>query len=83
MKELAEQIESFKARRRELEPQLETAKKELEDAGEDIGKLEPVEISIDEITSKIQRLEKKMTELGDVNMRALAAYDECFPVKVN
>ena len=73
---IAEQIESFKARRRELEPQLETAKKELEDAGEDIGKLEPVEISIDEITSKIQRLEKKMTELGDVNMRALAAYDE-------
>ena len=73
---IAEQIESFKARRRELEPQLETAKKELEDAGEDIGKLEPVEISIEEITSKIQRLEKKMTELGDVNMRALAAYDE-------
>ena len=73
---IAEQIESFKARRRELEPQLETATKELEDAGVEINKLEPVEISIDEITAKIQRLEKRMQELGDVNMRALAAYDE-------
>lgn len=73
---IAEQIESFKARRRELEPQLENARKELEDSGEDVAKLEPIEISIEEITSKIQRLEKKMAELGDVNMRALAAYDE-------
>lgn len=73
---IEEQIESFKARRRELEPQLESATKELEDAGVEINKLEPVEISIDEITAKIQRLEKRMQELGDVNMRALAAYDE-------
>ena len=73
---IAEQIESFKARRRELEPQLENARKDLEDAGEDVAKLEPIEISIEEITSKIQRLEKRMAELGDVNMRALAAYDE-------
>ena len=73
---IAEQIESFKARRRELEPQLENARKELEDSGEDVSKLEPIEISIEEITSKIQRLEKRMAELGDVNMRALAAYDE-------
>ncbi len=73
---IAEQIESFKARRRELEPQLDNAKKDLEDAGEDVTKLEPIEISIEEITSKIQRLEKRMAELGDVNMRALAAYDE-------
>ena len=73
---IAEQIESFKARRRELEPQLESARKDLEDAGEDVAKLEPIEISIEEITSKIQRLEKRMAELGDVNMRALVAYDE-------
>ena len=73
---IAEQIESFKARRRELEPQLETAQKELEEAGIEVNKLEPVEISIEEITSKIQRLNKKTEELGDVNMRALAAYDE-------
>ena len=75
---IAEQIESFKARRRELEPQLESATKELEDAGIEVNKLEPVEISIEEITSKIQRLEKRMQELGDVNMRALTTYDEVF-----
>ena len=73
---IAEQIESFRARRRELEPQLETAREELVNAGIEVDKLEPVEISIEEITSKIQRLEKKMQELGDVNMRAIAAYDE-------
>ncbi len=73
---IAEQIESFKARRKELEPQLESAKSELENAGVEISKLEPVEISIEEITAKIQRLEKRMTELGDVNMRALTTYDE-------
>ena len=73
---IAEQIESFKTRRRELEPQLETVTKELVDAGVEINKLEPVEISIEEITSKIQRLEKRMEELGDVNMRALNTYDE-------
>uniref|UniRef100_UPI0040256A9D AAA family ATPase n=1 Tax=Candidatus Scatousia sp. TaxID=3085663 RepID=UPI0040256A9D len=73
---IGEQIESFKARRRELEPQLDNAKKELEDSGVEINKLEPVEMSVDEITSKIQRLDKRMQELGDVNMRALTTYDE-------
>lgn len=73
---ISEQIESFKARRRELEPQLETAKTELEDSGVEVNKLEPVTISIEEITSKIQRLEKRMEDLGLVNMRAITAYDE-------
>ena len=73
---IAEQIESFKARRRELEPQMDIAREELEKSGVEINKLEPVNISIDEITSKIQRLERRMEELGDVNMRALVAYEE-------
>lgn len=73
---IAEQIESFKARRRELEPQLETAREDLVQAGVEVNKLEPVKISIEEITSKISRLEKRMEELGLVNMRALTAYDE-------
>ena len=73
---IAEQIESFKARRRELEPQLDEARNVLSSAGVEIDKLEPTEISIEEITSKIQKLEKKMDELGDVNMRALTSYDE-------
>lgn len=53
---IAEQIESFKARRRELEPQLETARQELEDTGVEVNKLEPIEISIEEITSKYNAL---------------------------
>ncbi len=73
---ITEQIESFKARRRELEPQLENAKEDLEKAGVEVNKLEPVAISIEEITSKISRLEKRMEDLGLVNMRALTAYDE-------
>lgn len=73
---IAEQIESFKARRRELEPQLDTAREDLEQAGVEVNKLEPVTISIEEITSKISRLEKRMEDLGLVNMRALTAYDD-------
>ena len=73
---IAEQIESFKARRRELEPQLTTAREDLENSGVEVSKLEPVTISIEEITSKISRLEKRMEDLGLVNMRSLTAYDE-------
>ncbi len=76
LERIAEQIESFKARRRELEPQLEVAREELEAAGLEVNKLEPVTISIEEITAKIQRLEKRMEDLGLVNMRALTAYDD-------
>lgn len=71
-----EQIESFKLRRRELEPQLKEASEILENSGVEISKLEPVEISIDELNAKIQRLDKKMQELGDVNMRAIVSYEE-------
>ena len=75
IEKIAEQIESFKARRRELEPQLETSRQELENSGVKIEELEPTTISVDEINSKIQRLQKKMDELGDVNMRAIADYE--------
>jgi chromosome segregation protein len=71
-----EQIEAFKTRRKELEPQLEDAMAVLKDSGVDTDKLEPVQISIDELNAKIQRLDKRMQELGDVNMRAIAAYEE-------
>lgn len=75
LEKIAEQIESFKARRREIEPELETARKELEESGVEIEKLQPVEISIDELNSKIQRLSKRMDDLGAVNMRAIEEYD--------
>jgi chromosome segregation protein len=71
-----EQIESFKLRRKELEPQLKEASEILESSGVEISKLEPVEISIDELNAKIQRLDKRMQELGDVNMRAIVSYEE-------
>lgn len=71
-----EQIESYKARRRELEPVLEAAREELVEAGIDPNKIEPVTISIEEITNKIQRLQKRMDDMEPVNMRALTDYDE-------
>jgi len=72
---IAEQIESYKARRRELEPQLEETKTILEEAGVHVDALEPVEMSIEEITNKIQRLQKRMDDMGAVNMKALEDYD--------
>jgi len=76
IEKIAEQIESYKSRRRELEPLLELAIAELEEAGINPKTIEPVDISIEEITSKIQRLQKRMDELGDVNMRALTDYED-------
>ena len=76
LERLSEQVESFKARRRELEPQLEEVTNELKEAGVDVNKLEPLEISVEEINTKVSRLQRKMDELGLVNMRALTAYDE-------
>ena len=76
VEKIAEQIEAFKARRRELEPQLENVKEELKENGVDYTKLEEIEISVEEITGKIQRLQKRMDDLGDVNMRAIKSYDE-------
>ena len=48
----------------------------MEQAGVEVEKLEPVQISIEELNAKIQRLDKRMQELGDVNMRAIVSYDE-------
>lgn len=73
---MAEQIESFKARRRELDPELEEVINELKQANIDIATLEPVELSTEEITGKIQRLQKRMEDLEPVNMRAIEAYDD-------
>ncbi len=76
LEDIAEQIESFKARRREIEPQLEVARQDLIDAGVEIEKLEPVKMSIDELNAKIQRLAKRMDDLGAVNMNAIAQFEE-------
>ena len=73
IEKIAEQIESFKARRRELEPQLEETKNILTDAGVNINDLTPVEMSIEQRTSRIQ---KRMDDLGAVNMKALEDYEK-------
>ncbi len=72
---IQEAIEGAKARRSEYEPQLEAVVEELKEKGIKTDDLTPTEISIDEITSKIQKLQKKMDDLGLVNMRAIEDYD--------
>ncbi len=72
-----EQLEALKTRRKELDPIMEEIRKELTEAGIDISKLEPTNISVDELTAKINRLEKRMQELEPVNMRAIETYDKC------
>ncbi len=76
LERLNEQEESYKARRRELEPILEKIVDEFNQSGINPEKIEKVEISLDEINSRISKLQKKMDELEPVNMRALSEYDE-------
>lgn len=70
-----EQIEAFKTRRRELEPKLKALTKELTDLGLDCSKITAPEMTTEEINSKIQKLQKKMTDLEPVNMNAIKDYD--------
>ena len=55
---------------------MEEVRKTLIDAGIEVSDLTPPEMSEEEITSKIQRLAKRMDDLGNVNMRALEEYEE-------
>ena len=71
-----EQIEAYKSRRKELEPELEAIRTELQEAGYNLSTLKPLDISIDEVMKKIASLDRRMEELGAVNMRAIQAYDE-------
>ena len=81
LERINEQLEALKTRRKELDPILEEARNQLIEAGIDISKLEPTNISIDELTAKISRLEKRMEELEPVNMRAIDTYDKCLARK--
>lgn len=73
---LLEQEESYKARRRELEPILEKIVEDFKNAGINPKELEKSELPLEEIQSKIAKLQKKMDDLEPVNMRALTQYDE-------
>ena len=81
LERINEQLEALKTRRKELDPILEEVRNQLIEAGVDISKLEPTDISVDELTAKINRLEKKMQELEPVNMRAIDTYDKCLKRK--
>ncbi len=72
---IKEAIEAAKARRGEFEPQLEAVIEELKEKGIKTDDLTPTEVSIEEITGKIQKLQRKMDDLGLVNMRAIEDYD--------
>ncbi len=73
---ITEQIESSKTRRCEIEPQFREVSEELKQKGIDTSSIKPAEMTIEEITGKISKLQKKMDELGLVNMRAIDAYEE-------
>ena len=75
LERINENIEGNKARRKELDTEMEKIRNELKEAEIDISKLEPTNISVDELIAKINKLEKRMEEFGDVNMRAIEAYD--------
>lgn len=72
---IQQQIEAFKAHRKELEPQLFEIKEELKNAGQDVSNLKPLDISVEEVLKTISRLDRKMEDLGAVNMRAITDYD--------
>lgn len=73
---LTEQVEAFKTRRKELEPEIEEIRKELVKQGYDVAELKPTEVSVDEVTKRIAKLERRMEEMEPVNMKALTEYDE-------
>jgi chromosome segregation protein len=73
---LSEQIEAYKARRKELEPELFNIRTELEAQGYDVATIKNLDISVEEVNKNIAKLQRKMEELEPVNMKALVEYDE-------
>jgi len=76
LERLAEQVEAFKARRKELEPELFTIREELTAQGYDIAIIKKPDISVEEVNKNIARLQRRMEDLEPVNMKALVEYDE-------
>ena len=72
---IQDSIESFKTRRNEIEPQLNEIIEELKLKNVKTDELIPTEVSIEEITGKIQKLQKRMDDMQPVNMKAIDDYD--------
>lgn len=73
---LAEQIQAYKTRRKELEPELFTIRDELSAQGYDVATIKKPDISVEDVNKNIARLQRRMEELEPVNMKALVEYDE-------
>ena len=76
LERISENIEALKGRRKELEPELEEIRNALIEAGYQVASLQPVQISTEELEKALARIDKKMQEMGDVNMVAIKEYDE-------
>jgi chromosome segregation protein len=76
IKRVEETIEALKTRRKELEPELFAIREELIQAGYEIATLQKLEISTEEVIKAIQRFERKMEEMGDVNMMAIKEFED-------
>lgn len=76
LERIAENIEALKGRRKDLEPELDQIREELINAGYQVASLQPVEISTEELEKAISRIDKKMQDMGDVNMVAIKEFDE-------
>lgn len=74
---LEEQITSFAERIQSLQPELKELKQQIIDNGQDPEAALDIEMKdIEEIQKAIQSIQRRMDALGDVNMRAIADYDE-------
>ncbi len=76
LERLQENIEALKGRRKDLEIDLDAIRNELVEAGYQIASLQPVEISTEDLLKAIAKIEKKIEDLGNVNMMAIQEYDE-------
>ena len=73
---LIEQVEAFKTRRKELEPELDAIRQELVSEGLEVAQLKPTEVSVEQVNNSIARLERRMIEMEPVDMKALTEYEE-------
>ncbi len=76
LERLQENIEALKGRRKDLEIDLDVIRNELVEAGYQVASLQPVDISTEDLMKAIAKIEKKIEDLGNVNMMAIQEYDD-------
>jgi chromosome segregation protein len=74
--QLDEQMAAFQARKRELEPQLQSLSAELRHAGIDPGAIDETQLpSEEEVARKLESLTRRMASMEPVNMLAIEEHD--------